>query len=419
MSINTLEPTSQIPKTNYMDNESLRTLTKHENLVSKNRTYKKDIKYNELAYISHDADADGLLSAVMMAEYLKDRTNIINGVENLKLNINVLGYNNEYVVSPKTETWFTPEASKNYGVYVFTDITPKHDWLKNLDSSQKVIIVDHHKSFYDEFQNMKSEITCDLLYVYNPQLSATYLTYDILNNAVALLDIFLFSETYLKFDEIASIRLNEVVFDSDDFQKLVELIDSFDVWKWYEHYLIDNTNILPYKAYFGLFNLFKSTTKNMCFSDVVDLFWNYIFTDIIDGNNTFLEEVLQCGDEFVETEKYHSDKKNYQIVENYEYFNDYSDHTFAIVLDQVDFWLVEKLSKKYDVDFVMFVKQKDIDSFKVSLRSNKAGINCIEIIREITNGNGGGHLLSVGGEISLIDYSNFITMTKNFYLTTK
>lgn len=356
---------------------------------------------NNVAMITHDADSDGILSGSIAYNLVEQITSILDTSEKTK--VNIFGYNNEGETE-KSTIWWNKNTNVNFDTFIFTDVTPSIEWLKQLDSTQKVIIYDHHESFYLDFIKNIENFKCVIHYVYNKKLSASGIIFQVHKNFGFLKFLFKFlnNDEFLALDHV-----NKIESMNNDVDDLVNIIDYYDVWKWYENFK-NNGDKLAYIMYFGLMETFEkfhiNVSEYVTFDKALKDFSEILKTEnFIDFKNC-VTYAFKNGSSRTENLINQSKNRKFDVVKNY----NGRDYDIAYYVGQVDFWLNEHILKSHpSVGICLSIKTAKVDLFKISARGFK-NINCYEFLGEISKGNAGGHFNSAGAVLDLDQYYDFV-----------
>jgi hypothetical protein len=345
----------------------------------------------KIAIIFHSADMDGLMSGTLAKKTFEIINECFPGI----FEYDLIGYN--YGKNSKEDIWLNFEDN-HYDYYQFIDVTPPLFWLENIyfllaNNLVKIDIFDHHKPVYDEISEIDIFKNNNLIYYFDNEFSGAYiywiniLKFNWINKFLENIEILNNS----KIQNLKSLLKSE--FDNYLFSNLLELVDSYDTWKWQNNKTKNN---------FALYlNEFFFLHKN------VEDYYNIVFDANYDS-----QKILRKGKEISEIRKDLS--KNIKHL-----FVTINRQRFVIINDKASIYHIDNIKDRYNTidnkeyvasNAVIFYQSIDFIDNKInlSIRSLNDNFDCNYFVKSISPNNGGGHKGSAGCQLSINGFYNLI-----------
>lgn len=369
----------------------------------------------KIAIIHHNADMDGLTSGTLATKTFQL---LKSNFPELDFDYEIIGYN--YGKNPEEDLWLDINKSI-YHYYQFIDITPPIEWLKMVQplietNKIRIEIFDHHTPVYNEIQ--KLEINSENFYYFDENYSGAYIyfvnlliknswhysfIFDLFG-AISFIDKFSVKKRYNNF-----ISLLKEIIDTPQLFDIVKLVDSYDTWKWKKNEEKQNYDALALNEYFLQYNKVEN------------------YSEILFNKNIDISLMLTYGWQMIKlNSRFASERKH--LFFNYKNENFVIINTKANVYD-IDIITGKKIQalnqelnqvlnpeyEKYsNIDAILFYNNIDFLSDKInfSVRQINKDFDCNSFIKELTNGNGGGHSAASGGQMNITDFLKLTT--KNY-----
>lgn len=381
-----------------------------------------------LAIIYHSKDIDGQMAGLLTSKFLYDG--------NIKITMIPYNYEKNGINFIDDKDNFIDTMNK----IIFTDVTPPNEWLEyyfkylkeNNIKNKKLMIIDHHKNSVESLLKICEMETTTKNYD-NHFLNSIFTEYDLEhNNDNYFLNSFLgnfnnndiafhfsypknnlkmISATYLTYLLCLNIVDNKQKHDELlGVQKIMYYISEYDVWNFdepnYPKYLVDQ--ILCFQFTISKF-IHKYISENKYQECLIEL--NKLFFDISqEDKDQNLSSIIKQGYNIIKDEIELLEKKhNHYLIEIY-------DKPYILIIDDVPTYINQQYFKeKYKIIAGLLYAKFDLEKNVVKLSLCQGfdnNIDCNELIKLITDGNGGGHFAASGGAMSLNNWHLFLSNKK-------
>ncbi len=401
----------------------------------------KEVKTYKVAIIHHSADLDGIFSGALAYLFWDNVRTIMSKNKHINVEFDLIGYN--YGKDVTIDTWLDPFENGvcKYDYVQFIDITPPMFWMEKVKELiiadvMYVEIFDHHKAPYDEiiknFGYIMMNKSENFNYYYSDYCAAyIYFStfYDLkwfkklYKSKLAQTGIFrgLTSSNLLKTIEETITKLITLTNS-----RMMNLVDSYDTWKWK---ISNNSDGLAINEYFLLFKPETDGIENA-------------IQFLITGNETKLESIITKGYELIRIKEIFAKNQKHSIIEidsnptnKLEKFIIINDKANTYSIDVVESKILQALSQpcsgpENDAELERYVNTKaiifynNIDFVKgtinLSFRHVDKSFNVSDFAKYICQGNAGGHFGAAGGSMRLDMFSHLIqTNNKTEKIKTK
>ena len=313
----------------------------------------------EVAIIYHSKDVDGFMSAYLLKNYYN-----FSDFDNCIYNITMFPYCYE------TESeWMCG----NFDIYLFGDITPTIEWLKNnvntfnINGDKILRIYDHHATKFNEIFNFVKEF--NNLFDSKQELVIDYHFYPDKSGAKIIYDDLQLNYKYYKFNEFVNLISLYYTwqFDKPDFDpELKERVITFDLQ-------------------------LKQLNKSNTYWEFASLMNQLSEEDDI-RIEQFIKDSIKRGKQFL-TEM--------QIeIKNIINSGIYNQTGLFIYFGRPEYFITEKIYQQYpEVKFIIAMNNKlNEDKISFSVRSKK--YNCVDFVRRYSK-DGGGHFGASGFNVPM------------------
>ena len=376
-------------------------------------------KTYKVAIIHHSADLDGIFSGALAYLFWDNVRTIMSKNKHINVEFDLIGYN--YGKDTTIDTWLDPfeDGVCKYDYVQFIDINPPMFWIEKVKELiiadvMYVEIFDHHKAVHDEISSKFPELF--FLKQFNYYFSADYCAayiffstfYDLdwfkklYKSKLAQTGIFkgLTSSNLLKNIEETITKLITLTNS-----RMMNLVDSYDTWKWK---ISNNSDGLAINEYFLLFKPETDGIENA-------------IQFLITGNETKLESIITKGYELIRIKEIFAKNQKHSIIEiaynnKLEKFIIINDKANTYSIDVVESKILQALSQpcsgpENDAELERYVNTKaiifynNIDFVKgtinLSFRHVDKSFNVSDFAKYICQGNGAGHFGAAGGSMRL------------------
>lgn len=388
--------------------------------------------------IYHDADMDGVTSGILalkLRELVLINKSIV--VHEDALSWDIIGY--DYGKDSNIDTWLNLIDSNGELLYdniQFIDITPPLEFITKAipymnENKLNIHIFDHHENAFNSIieELNKNEFLINInpsfSYFFDPNFSGAYIfKYFILNNNDWIFKLFGFYFNYVMFesknifiefykktihkhvDEFAQIKNTfdieiQKAFNNEHINKFVDNVSTYDTWKWYE----SKDEKIP----LALNEAFMQTWKSEVNEDLLMMVKKFFV--LSDHGYTFspyiFNTLLHTGYDIVDYKQNESFSTKHELVT-------FFDKKLAIINNRANFYDSENIKELYpngDVVGVLYCNPEYVfDSIKLSIRIIDDKTDGNELMKLITENNGGGHKFAAGGKTKL---TRFLYLIEN------
>ncbi len=299
--------------------------------------------------VVHHIDLDGIMSGAI-ARRLFDL---------MKIEVEYVTYN--YGTDETKDLFLNKFYADKYEMIIFIDVTPPIWWYDEIEHTP-IVVFDHHKQAYDDF---KENV--------------------VLNDKIT----YLFKENWcgakIFYHQSPEVFKVPSSFYNDKINNLIELVDQYDTWKWY-----DNKN----------FNaLYLSESVNNYFKDYPE----EVYQILKEGKSDEIQNLIKEGKEISKSFEMIVKSNKVMVKDDY-----------AIVNATASYYSIEHVKTLIKEEKINPIKciifYKDInwsnETINLSCRSIDTEFDCAKFMKTIANG--GGHKAAAGGQMKITDFVNFL-----------
>lgn len=378
-----------------------------------------EFKNQKIAIIYHCKDMDGLLSATLLKNYLS---------ENNELTFVPYNYEKEGLKFIEHQKTFVDI----FDTIIFVDVTPTLDWLmeyNKLDNDNKnLIIIDHHTDAIKMILEMLS-FDNDLFETtdindfpkiikekYNSYLENKYInSFSFAGNLNNNIYLFVSLKVFEHFQMTSASMLSKYFIDyvsHDNFtdnihlNKMNKLVAEYDVYNFNEENYPKSKKLEILHFQYGINSIIKELIIENKYDEIIE----YInsFKDI-----KSIYDIINIGEEiFDEKMKIESNKRNYLLIEGNE---SYENNKFILIFGEYPDYISQEYLKQKFVDenisalvYIEFDTENNL--IKISVRQgHDKTFDCIKFVKQLTDGNGGGHFAATGGAIQISEFTDMLS----------
>lgn len=218
-------------------------------------------KIQKIAFIYHYADNDGKLSRFVGEKIFDYELGFIQIDKHIPI-VEMIGYN--YGKDPEHDKWMSKDPEHQYDLYIFVDITPPIEWLKEIEHelgiTKNVQIFDHHEHAKNEI----SKLNLPIQYIFDIDKCGAEILY---YNMEAVSKCYVPKNNWFN---------QEITHYIKKFENILTLVGDYDTWRFdstdYIRNPIEPLQLNEYLKYLNDYDKIVKWLHHAIYNDMGDMY---------------------------------------------------------------------------------------------------------------------------------------------------